>query len=109
MVNDVYTGIAAELENSFDNPVVYFDSLPQGFKAPHIKYSFLEHISWCGHPFQHHLCTSYTNYTENTSTSKCCDEGGLDGFLCILIFVSAAKSGNQYIRTNRDTNKEIYQ
>lgn len=34
MVNDVYTGIAAELENSFDNPIVYFDSLPQGFKAP---------------------------------------------------------------------------
>lgn len=34
MVNDVYTGIAAELENSFDNPIVYFDSLPQGFEAP---------------------------------------------------------------------------
>ncbi len=34
MVNDVCTGIAAELEKSFDNPIVYFDSLPQGFKAP---------------------------------------------------------------------------
>lgn len=35
MVNEVYTGIAAELEKIFDDKLpVFFDSLPQGFEAP---------------------------------------------------------------------------
>jgi len=34
MVNKTYTGIAARLEKLFDEPIVYFDKLPQGFTTP---------------------------------------------------------------------------
>lgn len=34
MVNDLYTSIAVKLESLFDEPRIYFDKLPQGYKAP---------------------------------------------------------------------------
>lgn len=35
MLNEVYTAIAARMEELFDTrPVIYFDSLPQNFQAP---------------------------------------------------------------------------
>lgn len=34
MVNSFYTAIAIRLEELFNNPTIYFDKLPQGFKSP---------------------------------------------------------------------------
>ena len=34
MINSTYTGIAEKLEQLYDNPMVYFDKLPQNFSAP---------------------------------------------------------------------------
>ena len=34
MVNQIYTAIAKKLEELFDEPLIYFDPLPQTFKGP---------------------------------------------------------------------------
>ena len=34
MINGVYTAIAIEIEELFDEPTIYFEHLPQGFNAP---------------------------------------------------------------------------
>ena len=34
MVNQIYTAIAKKLEELFDEPLIFFDQLPQGFSGP---------------------------------------------------------------------------